>query len=120
MANNEPGQSDAYLSTLEELRKEYLSRWPEKRERFEELLRNFGESGPDILKELQTEFHRLAGSGGSYGLPGLSEVGSEAETVLDSMLGPEGGVPEEAGARIRDYIEALDKIFSDAAKTTGA
>ncbi len=120
MANNEPGQSDTFLSTLEELRKEYIFRWPEKRERFEELLRNFGESGPDTLKNLQTEFHRLAGSGGSYGLPAVSEAGSEAETFLDSLLGREGGVPEEAGARIRDYIQALDKIFSDAAKNTGA
>ncbi len=120
MANNEPGQSDAFLSALEELRKEYLSRWPEKRERFEELLRDFGKSGPDILKELRTEFHRLAGSGGSYGLPAVSKVGSEAETFLDSLPGPEGGVPEEAGARIRDYVQALEKIFSDAAKNTGA
>ena len=120
MANNEPGQSDAFLLAFEKLRKEYLSRWPEKRERFEELLRDFGESGPDTLKELRTEFHRLAGSGGSYGLPAVSEVGSEAETFLDSLLGPEGGVPEEAGARIRDYIQALDKIFSDEAKNTGA
>ncbi len=120
MANNEPGHSDAFLSALEELRKEYISSWPEKRGRFEELLREFGESGPNALKELRGKFHRLAGSGGSYGLPAVSKVRSEAETFLDSLLGPEGGVPEEAGARIRDYIQALEKIFSDAAKNTDA
>ena len=120
MANNEPGQPHDFLSVFEELRKEYISRWPEKRERFDELLRDFGESGPDTLKDLRTEFHRLAGSGGSYGLLAVSEAGSEAEAFLESLLGPEGGATEEAPARIRGYVLTLDKLFSEAAKNTGA
>lgn len=120
MTNNEPGQSDDFLSAFEKLRKEYISRWSEKRKQLEKLLRNFGESGPDTLKDLRGEFHRLAGSGGSYGLPAVSEVGSEAEAFLDSLLGPEGGAAEEAPARIRGYVLALDKLFSEAAKNTGA
>ncbi|MFC1491858.1 Hpt domain-containing protein [Nitrospinota bacterium] len=116
MAKIDPNKSESLNSAIAALRREYISRWPEKYNRFEELFRDFVENNQsmEILKDLRMEFHRLAGSGGSYGLPAVSEVGHEAEIYIDSLLISGEGASPEAGERIQEFIRALDKIFKDA------
>jgi diguanylate cyclase (GGDEF)-like protein len=75
--------SDVHDEAYRELQREYL----------DELPRIFGELRADIesfrqhrpvLPALQTGFHRLAGSGGSYGFPEISEIARAAERFVAS------------------------------------
>jgi diguanylate cyclase (GGDEF)-like protein len=75
--------SDVHDEAYRELQREYL----------DELPRIFGELRADIESfrqhrpvrpALQTGFHRLAGSGGSYGFPEISEIARAAERFVAS------------------------------------
>lgn len=59
----------------------------------------------DLLDELRKDVHWLAGTGGTYKVPTLSEIGDEAELICDEAL--------EDGEPLRDgditQMEALIK-----------
>ena len=69
-------------------------------------LRRGDEGGGD----LKTHFHRLAGSGGSYGFPAISTVAREAEQWLGA-----GPSPAEA-PRLDATVTRLEEIVGEAAK----
>ena len=97
------------------LRREYLSEAPA---RLGELRKDLaavlaGES--DAVASLKSRFHRLAGSGGSYGFPAISETGREAELWI--AANPE---PDELGfAWLGSVIGRIAAAFDDAARELG-
>jgi len=53
----------------------------------------------DVLEQLMRGFHAFAGSGGTFGVPALSAIGSEAEQLMMRALA--GAVPLTAAERQR-------------------
>src|SRR5690606_7982359 len=76
------------------LRREYLA---DSGERLAELRKDvaaFRAGEPDALESLRVRFHRLAGSGGSYGFPKVTEV---ARAMEERIITPPLPLPQEAG-----------------------
>ena len=98
---------DPVDALFQQLRREYLT---ESNERLAELragLSGFQKGDPGALASLKTHFHRLAGSGGSYGFPAISALARDAELWI--ATGPE---PDEtAVARLDTTIGRLEEIF---------
>ena len=101
---------EPFEKAFDELRREYLA---EAGTRIAELRADIDAlraSAPGALQSLRTRFHRLVGSGGSYGFPEISSAAREVERWLsrDDAADPLGG----------DYLDdAVDRIavlFSEA------
>ena len=121
MPDTDTAKSDALASALEALRSDYLNRWPKKLARFAALVRELDnpQTAADVLANFRTEFHRLAGSGGSYGFPKVSDQGREAELFVVSIIEAGGTVSAESAQKIQDYIVNLDTLFNAAIKDSG-
>jgi diguanylate cyclase (GGDEF)-like protein len=100
---------------FENLRQEYLS---EASARMGELRKDLaaacaGEA--DAVASLKTRFHRLAGSGGSYGFPEITTASREAERWLG-----EHPVPDDNGfAYLGASIGRIASAFDEAARELG-
>lgn len=121
MTDNNPSMPESLQSALAALRKDYLSRWPEKITRFENLITQLtGTQGPgDALRDLRMEFHKLAGSGGSYGMPEITTAGREAEAYIISIIDAGGAVSHDAHRKIQEYFGRLNDIFTAARRDGG-
>jgi HPt (histidine-containing phosphotransfer) domain-containing protein len=100
---------DAVDELFQQLRQEYLT---ESKDRLAELragLNGFQSGDPGALASLKTHFHRLAGSGGSYGFPEISALAKEAELWV--ATGPAAG--GTAVAKLQETIRRLDEIFDN-------
>jgi HPt (histidine-containing phosphotransfer) domain-containing protein len=67
---------------LDGLRRDYLNAIPEKIERIREL------SCSSNFDELHTEFHKMKGTGRTYGLPEVSQVGEALERLCEQKAAP--------------------------------
>jgi diguanylate cyclase (GGDEF)-like protein len=74
--------SDQLDSTLLELRREYLSSLSARLQELRSDISALREGNADAADSLRTQFHRLAGSGGSYGFGDLSAIAREGERWL--------------------------------------
>lgn len=117
----DPSLPESLRSALDALRKDYLARWPEKHEGLESLLAQLAgpQSPGDALKDIRMEFHKLSGSGGSYGMPEITTVGREAELYVISIIDAGGAVSQDAHQKIREYLARLNDIFTDARREGG-
>jgi HPt (histidine-containing phosphotransfer) domain-containing protein len=104
--------ADEIDELFQELRREYLS---ESKDRLAELRAGLGAfrgGTPEAAASLKTHFHRLAGSGGSYGFPEISVIAKEAELWI--ATGPPPG--RAAVARLEETIERLEAAFKGGEK----
>lgn len=86
-----------------ELRNEYVGRLPEKMERLESLFKEHNHV------ELETEFHKMKGTGKTYGLPEVSSLGLVFENVCkNSSLSAD---------HLHLAIEWLSQIFESRQKS---
>ena len=117
MTNNEPKSSDSTRAAIENLRKDYVNNWPEKRERLETLFEKLERNPKDItiIRELRMSFHRLAGSGGSYGQLEVSVAAREVELLIVPFLDGDEVISPETIKNIQYYIQSLDTLFTKAA-----
>jgi len=100
---------------FEELRREYLTEAPARLGELRKDLAAIRVGEVDAAKSLKTRFHRLAGSGGSYGFPEISAVSREAERWIGSN--PE---PDAAGfAYLEQVIAKIAHGFDAAAAAVG-
>ncbi len=67
----------SFDNLMKELQESYLKQLPA---RAEELDNHLKEKN---WKDLKNEFHKIKGSGGTYGLPELSKIAQEAELHLN-------------------------------------
>lgn len=108
--------SDALNDALAELRREYLSEAPARLAELRKDVAAFRAGEPDAAQSLIRRFHRLAGSGGSYGFPEVSEISREAERWLRD----EGPLPTEINAvRLEEMVDRLSATFDAAARELG-
>ena len=99
--------SDAYDDAYRELQQEYLDQLPKLFAELRSDIESF-RKGEKVLPALRTGFHRLAGSGGSYGFPEISEIARAAERLV--MSDPP---PAEAG-KLDDAVRRLEAALTGA------
>jgi HPt (histidine-containing phosphotransfer) domain-containing protein len=93
---------------FQQLRRENLTEGKERLAELRAELSGFQTGNPGALASLKTQFHRLAGSGGSYGFPEISALAKEAELWV--ATGP--AADETAVAKPQETIRRLDEIFN--------
>lgn len=86
-------------SLMEELKKEYIDSFPEKISELDTLLKKKDFTG------LQNSFHKLKGSGKTYGIPEISILGEYFEKLILKN-------PSESLNLIPFGIQIFEKIFS--------
>jgi diguanylate cyclase (GGDEF)-like protein len=96
------------------LQREYLAELPAQLDEMLAEIGAFRAARDGAAGALRTRFHRLAGSGGSYGFPEISEIAREAERWLSS-----GPPPSQAG-RLEEAVERLSEIVRRAAGAPAA
>ncbi len=87
------------------LQRDYLAELPARLDELRADVAAFRAGQAESAASLKTRLHRLAGSGGSYGFPEISEVARELELwVAESPQVAEAG-------RLQEGIERLAKIL---------
>jgi hypothetical protein len=110
---------DALSQQLRVLRREYLA---DSAKRVDELRRLYtrlaaGEQG--AAPELRQAFHRLAGSGGSYGFPVVSTRSREGEQLASRIVTEGRAAPAELES-LHACVDGVAGAFAEAVKTLGA
>lgn len=114
MTGNHPRGDDSPPDFLLELRREYTQKWPQKRDVLRALLLKCTvEGGPaETLQDIRNQFHRLVGSGATYGFPEVTELARHAEGILDTAIKGTLKISEADKAKIEKIIVSLDESFS--------
>ena len=102
--------TDDLERVMQVLRQEYLAEAPARLAELRKDSAAFRAGEADATSSLRMRFHRLAGSGGSYGFPGISEIAREAEVWLKG----DPPLTEENAARIDEAIRRLARTLDDA------
>jgi diguanylate cyclase (GGDEF)-like protein len=110
--SGEEQQDEALL----QLQRDYLRDAPERLAELRKDLSAFRAGEPDALESLRTRFHRLAGSGGSYGFTRVTEI---ARGMEHRILTPPAPLPQDAHL-FDEAIEELRKAFDQAATAMDA
>lgn len=94
---------------FQNLRREYLAEAPARLGELRKDLAAACAGEGDAVPSLKTRFHRLAGSGGSYGFPAISVASREAEHWLADHPQPDGSGFAWLGAAIGRIAAAFDE-----------
>ncbi len=108
--------TDALNDALAELRREYLFDAPARLAELRKDIAAFRVGESDAIQSLVRRFHRLAGSGGSYGFPEISDLAREGERWLRTEPAVSG---DEAGTRLEKLVDQLGTAFDAAARELG-
>lgn len=98
------------------LRREYLLESPARLADLRKDIAAFRAGEPDAAFSLIQRFHRLSGSGGSYGFPAVSEVSRRMELWLKNDM-PTASA--EHNARLEEAVKQLSAAFDQAALELG-
>jgi HPt (histidine-containing phosphotransfer) domain-containing protein len=103
--------SDELERVLAQLAREYVAQAPSRLDELRKAVAAFRAGEPGAINSLSILFHRLAGSGGSYGFPAVSEIGRSTERWLKSDPPPR---PDQA-SRLDEAVAQLARCFDEAA-----
>lgn len=101
---------EPFAKAFDQLRRDYLAEAGTRLTEIRGDVDRFRAGAPDGLSTLRTHFHRLVGSGGSYGFPEISSSAREAERWLARNPSP---APDEADW-LDDAVDRLAVLFSAA------
>jgi len=108
--------TDPLNDALAELRREYLFDAPARLAELRKDVAAFRAGESDAVLSLTRRFHRLSGSGGSYGFPEISEIARSGERWLKTETPAPG---EVAAARLEGIVDRLVAAFDAAARELG-
>src|SRR5512143_603303 len=108
--------TDALNDALAELRREYLFEAPGRLAELRKDVAAFRAGETDAVPSLVQRFHRLAGSGGSYGFSEISEIARGGEHWLRHDPPAPG---EVASVRLEEMVDRLANAFDSAARERG-
>ncbi len=109
--------SDPLADVMRNLRREYLKGAPERIRELRTLLGAVQHSETGAVDGLRRAFHKLAGSGGSYGFERISTTSRAGEHLALAVLERTGGKAEAVdAAALTDSVEAVVRAL-DAAQT---
>ncbi|MHB1326594.1 MAG: diguanylate cyclase [Gemmatimonadales bacterium] len=93
---------------FEELRREYLAEAPARLNELRKDLEAMRAGESDAAASLKVRFHRLAGSGGSYGFPEISTAARAAEQWLGAHPTPDAAGIEQVAGMLAQLATAFD------------
>jgi HPt (histidine-containing phosphotransfer) domain-containing protein len=106
--------TDSLDEAMLELQREYLAEFPVSLEELRDDIAAFRALRPEAAAALKARFHRLAGSGGSYGFPEISLIACEMEQWMATKPAP-GEAP-----RLDAALDRLAALFRQAQAKMGA
>ncbi len=101
---------EPFAKAFDQLRREYLAEGATRLTEIRADVDRYRTGDPDALNALRTRFHRLVGSGGSYGFPELSSAAREAERWLARDPAP---APLDTDW-LDDAVDRLAVLFTEA------
>jgi diguanylate cyclase (GGDEF)-like protein len=107
-----------WQATYGELKEQYRKRSSERLAGIVDVLSSLFQrpADTDLLKQLRTDFHWLAGSGTMYGFTEVSAMGSEGEGVCENFL-RENRTPD--GPALEKLKQLLNSLSSEFSKSNG-
>jgi HPt (histidine-containing phosphotransfer) domain-containing protein len=102
------------LKILAGLRAQYLREAPERLSQLRATLAQARCGDGAALAELRLQLHRLAGSGGSYGLQDVTDTARRAEHVARELLDAGATLAPEDIERLQLLVEAVGAAFREA------
>jgi chemotaxis protein histidine kinase CheA len=115
-----PDPDELLAKQLQQLRRDYLRDSDQRVAELRQLRARLAHDQRAALADLRQAFHRLAGSGGSYGFPDVTARSRVGERLI-VRLEAAGVAPTPAEvAAIDQSIDAVANAFSEAKKSFGA
>lgn len=105
---------DALAQQLRALRREYLVDSSKRVAELRALWARLAAGERAAAPELRQAFHRLAGSGGSYGFPDVSTRSREGERLASRLAGGDTAIAPADVESIRDCVEGVARAFAEA------
>lgn len=113
------GPDDALAQQLRTLRREYLTDSTQRVEELRGLYARVASGDRAALPELRQAFHRLAGSGGSYGFPQVSTRSREGEKLASLLAAEDAAVGATELESLHGCVEGVAHAFAEARQTEG-
>lgn len=111
---------DTFARQLQELRREYLADSPKRVVELRALSSRLARGDLGALADCRQAFHRLAGSGGSYGFPLVSTLSREAEHLVLRLATAGPSLQSGDLEAIDAYIAGVARAFEEASATFGS
>jgi Hpt domain len=111
-----PDADDALAEQLRQLRREYVDESALRIDELRQLSARLARGDADALPALRQAFHRLAGSGGSYGFPLVSTHARNAELLTQRIVTAATPAGPAELQEIGRGIEAIAGAFADASR----
>lgn len=108
---------DRLAQQLRALRREYLADSTQRVDDLRRLLARLSAGERAALPDLRQAFHRLAGSGGSYGFPSVSTRSREGEGLAAGLGMAERAIAPADLEALRACVDGVAQAFVDALST---
>ena len=105
---------DKLAEQLRQLRREYLADSAQRVEELRHIYARLASGERAAVPELRQAFHRLAGSGGSYGFPMVSTRSREGERLAVRLDGADVAVAPADLEALQVSVEAVAHAFAEA------
>jgi HPt (histidine-containing phosphotransfer) domain-containing protein len=107
-------EDDPLFLALRKLRAEYLAEAPAKIAELWSAFERVQNEDREAAGALRTLMHRLAGSGGAYGLPDVTDCARKAEQLIDRLLASTAGRSAADVAQLREHLVGIADAFERA------
>ena len=111
---------DPLEAALRALRAEYLYEAPERVRELSAALGRLRAGDASAFEDLERFFHRLAGSGGSYGFPEITERSRTAEHAVVRLAGEARALQREDFAVLEGHVLSVAEVFQVAQRAFDA
>lgn len=105
---------DPLEAAMRVLRAEYLYEAPERVRELSAALGRLRAGDRSALEDIERYFHRLAGSGGSYGFPDITERSRTAEYIVVRLAGEARPLQREDFAILEEQVLHVAEVFQAA------
>jgi chemotaxis protein histidine kinase CheA len=106
---------ESFEETFSRLRLRYLEKARARCDGFLAVLERLEstEADGEALDEIRQSFHKLSGSGATYGFPRVSEIGLQGELACDAIRKRAGLVRCDDVDALRQLVDALRREFDE-------
>lgn len=112
-----PDPDDVLAQQLRQLRREYLHDSSKRVDELRQLNARLAQDQRTALADLRQAFHRLAGSGGSYGFPDVSARSREGERLIARLESTGAGLTRADILAIGQSVDGVAGAFAAANET---
>lgn len=105
---------DPLARQLRALRREYVADSSQRVTELRSILDRLSRGDRSALAEFRQAFHRLAGSGGSYGFPVVSTQSREGERMAQRLIAANAAIGPDDFRAFGTCVDAVASAFADA------